>query len=161
MIDSIDQKIGVYSVIERFLKKGYALMAQTNTSGNVSLSFKSKEGHDVTIIVAYSDTKPSDSKIFGKCLSWKLFAKDEKREGNIYYVFIYFDKKLIKHRFFVVPNEEVIKYLKYEHQYWLDSKSSHKDNPFRAFRLGLFYEKYNHKVALAYEHEDRWFLIKS
>lgn len=161
MIDSVDQKIGVYSVIERFMKKGYALMAQTNTSGNVALSFRLKNGDEVTVLVAYSDTKPSNSKIFGKCLSWKLFAKDEKRQGNIYYVFIYFDKELLKHRFFIVPNDEVISYLKYEHKYWLDSKSSHKDNPFRAFRLGLFYDKFNPKVGLTHEYENNWDLIQS
>jgi len=159
MIDSVDQKIGVYSVIERFLKKGYALMAQTNKSGNVVLSFKQKNGDEVTIIVAYSDRKGLDSKTFGKCLGWRLFAKDEKVEGNVYYVFIHFDKALIKHRFFIVPNSEVVKYIKYEHKYWLDSKPSHKDNPFREYRLGLFYEKYNHKVSLVYDYEDKWSLI--
>jgi len=161
MKENMDQKIGVYTVIERFLKQGFALMSQTNTSGHVALAFKSQKGDDLTIMVGYSDAKPSNSSVFGKCLSWALYAKDEKREGNIYYVFVYFDKQLLKHRYFIVPNSEVIAYSRYEHQFWLDSKPSHRDNPFRAFRLGLFYEKYNHKVALVHEYEDQWDIIKT
>ena len=161
MIDNVDQKIGMYSVIERFLLKKYNLTAQAQSSGHVLLTFKPEDGKEVSVIVAFSDKKPSNSKIFGKCLSWKLFAKDENRQGNLYYVFVYFDKQLIKHRFFIVPNNKVVGYLIYEHKYWLKSKSSHKDNPFRAFRLGLFYENYNNKVPMVYEYEDRWDLIKS
>lgn len=162
MIDTVDQKIGVYSVIERFLKKGYALMAQANKSGNIVLSFRQKNGDEVTLIVAYTEDKSQNSKIFGRCLHWKLYAKDELRHGkNIYYVFIHFDKQLIKHSFYIIPNDEVVKYIKYEHQFWLKSNSSHKDCAFRELRLGLFYEKYNHKVFMAYDYEDKWDLIKA
>ena len=113
------------------------------------------------MFIVYSDAPISESKIFGKCLTWGLFKSDEERiDDDFYYAFIYFDKSTYKYRYFIVPNADVAKYLSYEHKHWLESKTSHKDNAFRAFRLGLYYEKYNHDVSMVYDYEDKWDIIK-
>ncbi len=161
MQDNVDQKVGLYSVIERFTKNKYKLISQSRSGGKDLLSFQTQNNKELILFVGYSDSKPSNSKIFGKCLKWSMFKKEEEREGNnIFYIFINFDKKLVKYRFFIVPNKEVVKYLKYEHKYWMAQNSEYKENSFRAFRLGVFYGKYNHDVPMVYEYEDRWDLIK-
>lgn len=161
MQDNVDQKVGIYSVIDRFKKNKHKLISQTRSGGKDVLSFETPRNKELILLVGYTDKKPSNSKIFGKCLKWSMFKKDEEREGsNVFYSFIYFDKNLVKYRFFIVPNKEVVKYLKYEHKYWMDQNSAYKENSFRAFRLGVFYEKYNHDVPMVYEYEDRWDLIK-
>jgi len=157
-----DRKIGMFTVMEQFLLKGYSLEVKPITGNKLTMSVHGSKGKRSTVSIIYSDTVISTSKVFGKCIIWILTKKDEDRvDDSHYYVFVHFDKTTYKYRYFIVPNKEVSQYLCYEHKQWMESKSTHHENNMRTFRLGLFYEKYNFNVLMVSDYEDKWNAIES
>ncbi len=63
-------------------------------------------------------------------------------------------------RFFVVPSVIVANYVKEEHEYWRNSRSSRVEKTsMRAFRIGLDEGGYPINTPLASEYEDNWELL--
>ena len=162
MATDIDSYIGIYTVINKFLHPKSEIALKTDSRGHIELKGKRfKSNTPITLKIVYSDWKPKESKVFGKNIEWGMSRKDEQiQDKHTYYCFIHFDKINATYKYYIVPNDKVVKYLKYEHHYWLIYKLTRKDNSYRIFRLGLFYQIFNPHVLMAYDFEDKWDQLK-
>ncbi|MFZ2522836.1 MAG: hypothetical protein WAW92_00440 [Minisyncoccia bacterium] len=107
--------------------------------------------------------KPAVSKIHGKFISdWMMNEKQETIDTpSLFYCFVNISKQTHLVRFYVVPSKIVARYVKEEHQLWIDEKRKEGkkvkyDTPMRLFRIGIKGEKYAIKTPTQEECENNW-----
>jgi len=107
--------------------------------------------------------KPSVSKIHGKFVSdWIMSKKHEDIDiPNLFYCFVNISKDTHLFKFYIVPSKVVAKYIKEEHQIWIDEKKKEEkkvkyDTDMRLFRMGVKGETYLVKTPTVEEYEDNW-----
>lgn len=109
-----------------------------------------------------SRNKPQISKVHGKIVSgWIMNKKHEEiKDPDLFYCFVNIGKQTNIFKFYIVPSKIVAKYVKDEHQNWLDEKKKEgkkvKDSEMRIFRIGLKEEKYTVSTPTAEQYEDNW-----
>lgn len=157
---------GEFAVLSQLALRGIdANMTLGNTKSVDILAANSVSGNVYRIEVKTSlDRKSSTSKIFGRFLGWVMGEKNEGVEDdNLFYIFVNFEKKTSVPRFFVIPSRIVAKYVKREHQFWIDNKQqegkSVATTSIRLFRIGLDDSKYDIDTPLAKDYENRWDFI--
>lgn len=102
------------------------------------------------------------SALFGKFVSaWIMNEKHERWiEPNLFYCFVNIAKEGQALRFFIVPSKVVARYVKEQHELWLNAKESHsRENKMRTFRIGLKDEKYPIPTPTVEEYENSWQLL--
>ncbi len=79
------------------------------------------------------------SRLFGHTFAWVMSKKHESVvDPSLFYCFVNLaEKDGASFRFFIVPSRVVAKYVKDQHQLWLEEDSTHKDTNMRTFRLAL------------------------
>jgi hypothetical protein len=107
------------------------------------------------------NSKPATSKLFGRTLDWVMTVKHETiTDPNLYYCFVNIEKEAYTFRFFIVPSSIVARYVREQHQFWLNrDNAGHEkptDNPIRRFRLGLEEGGYLIDTPLAKDYENNW-----
>lgn len=109
----------------------------------------------------YKNRKSSGgvSRLFGEYVSaWIMNEKHEKlNDPDLFYCFVNISKEGGAFRFFIVPCKIVAKYVKRQHQIWLDDKPTHsRDNEMRTFRIGFEGKKYSLSTPTMEKYEDNW-----
>src|SRR5262249_22197742 len=98
------------------------------------------------------------AKLFGRHLtSWIMNEKHESifRPELLYcFVVISLDTKNL--RYFIVPSTLVAKYVREEHQLWLDATPKGKETDMRLFRIGFKKENYKISTPTVEQFEDNW-----
>lgn len=109
-----------------------------------------------------SRNKLQISKVHGKIVcGWIMNKKHEGiKDCNLFYCFVNINKQTNLFKFYIVPSKIVAKYVKDEHQNWLNEKRKEgkkvKDSEMRIFRIGLKEEKYVTSTPTAEQYENNW-----
>ncbi|MFZ1075763.1 MAG: hypothetical protein WAN50_05315 [Minisyncoccia bacterium] len=110
--------------------------------------------------------EPSVSKIHGKFVSdWMMSKKHETiYSESLFYCFVNISKDTGFFKFYVVPSEIVAKYIREEHQFWIDEKKKEKkkvkyNTDQRIFRMGLRGEQYFVQTPTVEDYENKWDFI--
>ena len=105
-----------------------------------------------------SRKRPPVSKLFGRFLGgWMMTEKHETiSRPELWYCFVNIGLESKLARFFIVPSAVVADYVRVQHQFWLKSSPTAKDNPVRLFRIGFEGEKYGIPTPTAEQYEDNW-----
>ena len=81
-------------------------------------------------------------------------------DPDLFYCFVNIEHQSNIFKFYIVPSDVVAKYVKEEHQLWLDVKKAENkkvtDTPMRIFRIGLKDEQYTISTPAAERYEDNW-----
>lgn len=101
---------------------------------------------------------PIVSKVFGRYLTdWMMGEKHETiSRPELWYCFVEIGSDSKTLRYFIVPSVVVAKYVRDEHQLWLDDSPKHKTSAMRLFRIGFRDEKYKIPTPTLEEYEDNW-----
>ena len=107
------------------------------------------------------NSKPATSKLFGRTLDWVMTVKHETiTDPNLYYCFVNIEKEANTFRFFIVPSSIVARYVREQHQFWLNRKNDDRqeqtDTPIRRFRLGIDEGGYLIDTPLVKDYENNW-----
>ncbi|MFZ2049269.1 MAG: hypothetical protein WAV25_03170 [Minisyncoccia bacterium] len=107
--------------------------------------------------------KPAVSRIHGKFVSdWMMGKKNEDIDmPTLFYCFINISKDTEIFKFYIVPSKIVAKYIREEHQLWINEKKKENkkvkfDTDMRLFRMGIKGEKYSINTPTIEEYEDNW-----
>ena len=160
---------GEYAVLSQLLLRGFeAGLTLGNTKSIDILAYHPKTGRHYEIEVKTNlksrKADSSKSRLFGEIISdWQMNKKHEKvSKRSLFYCFVNINREHsdgghYDFRFFVVPSRLVAKYVKEEHQLWLDESKHHKDSDRRVFRIGM---SSGRKVGIATpqakKYEDNW-----
>ena len=154
---------GEFAVLSQLALHGYDANMTLGHTKNVDILVshpKTRKMYKVEVKTNYQNSRnrPSRSKLFGYYLSaWIMNEKQEKiRDKDLFYCFVNISKNNNLFRFFVVPNEVVVSYIKRQHRLWLRVDKKHKYNPMREFRIGLRKEKYKIFTPYAEKYENNW-----
>lgn len=157
---------GEFAVLSQLALRGYdANLTLGNTKGVDILISSPASGKMYRLEVKTSfNNKPTFAKLFGHTLTWVMGEKHETIfDQNLYYCFVNIEKEAKLFRFFIVPSEVVAKYVKAQHQFWLQrDKGTHLSNKattMRAFRIGLEKASYLIDTPLAKDYENKWDLL--
>jgi hypothetical protein len=106
------------------------------------LAHNPNSGTTRRVEVKTTRAKPARARLFGSELffSWTLSAKHEVEPGNdLLFAFVHLAGPGVQPKVFIVPGQIVARYVKYEHQRWLDEPTPvpHKDNAVREFRIAV------------------------
>ena len=172
---------GVYEVLSRLSRRGWvATMTPGNTQGVDVLAYKTHKGKLIVRqieVKTRNKSKLTNSKFWGKTISWQMHKKHEKALPGVWYCFINFDesfdvktgkplpKGALPHTsVYLVSSKQVAKFTKESHPKWLKNpkaKKEHKDTDLRLFCLGFTGEKYIVKSTLiAQEYRECWDLLE-
>ncbi len=159
---------GEFAVLSQLTLRGYdAGMTLGHTKNIDILVLDPRKGGRYEVEVKTNletRTRDSDSRLFGKFVTdWQMSVKHEDVvDPNLFYCFVHINSSrtdLSKYafRFFIVPSAVVAKYVREEHQLWLNDNPEHRTSDRRLFRIGL---PNNREVAvpapLASIYEDNW-----
>ena len=104
--------------------------------------------------VKTTDTKPRKESLFGeeKSFTWTMGQKHETIiDPNLVYCFVNMETPDNLPRFFLVPSEDVSQYVKWQHEYWLSTRTKAvKATTMRVFRI---------PVSDPNEYENNWNLL--
>ena len=98
------------------------------------------------------------SSLFGYNFEWMMSKKHEDViDPSLFYCFVNIaGEEGTSFRFFIVPSRVVAKYVKAQHQLWLDQDPNHKDTSMRVFRLALEKVGYPLPTPSAERYENNW-----
>lgn len=154
---------GEFAVLSQLALRGYdANMTLGHTKGvDILVSDPNTDKMFKVEVKTSFASKPSRSKLFGLTLSWMMMDKHETiSDGNLYYCFVNIEKQTNIFRFFIVPSMTVAKYVRAQHQFWLDHRPTLSDKekaiPMRQFRIGLEQNNYQIPTSLAKDCENKW-----
>lgn len=136
-------KIGLagefYALHRLFLEDYEATLTLGNTKGVDILVYNPENDKQFKVEVKTTGTI-TNTKLFGKNMDWWMGKKHEDLDDkNLIFCFVFLPKdKSQKPKTFFVPPKEVAKYVKWQHQYWVDSdhkKPIKAETTIRAFRI--------------------------
>lgn len=109
------------------------------------------------------NSKPTISKLFGsgRTLNWVMADKHETiTDPNLFYCFVNIEKEANSFRFYIVTSGIVARYVREQHQYWLNRNNDEHSNSvvtsMRQFRLGIDDGEYLIDTPLAKDYENNW-----
>lgn len=133
--------VGEFYAMSRLFLEGYeATLTLGNTKGIDILLYNPRNNKQFKVEVKTATHIYSEKIFGGKSFGWIMQNKHEGiSDKNLIYCFVFIDKMTKEYRIFFVPSEEVAKYVKWEHKFWLDAKHRKpvKDIDMRAFRIPL------------------------
>ncbi len=158
---------GEFAVLSQLALRGYdANMTLGHTKSVDILVADQKTGKmyklEVKTNLKNTSDKPSVSKIHGKIVSeWIMGLKNETIVSpDLFYCFVNISKNTNLFKFYIVPSKVVAKYVKEQHQLWIDEKKKEgktmNTTDMRKFRLGLKGEKYLLDTPTVEEYEGNW-----
>lgn len=158
---------GEFAVLSQLALRGYdANMTLGHTKSVDILISDPKTGKlyqlEVKTNLKNDRSKPAVSKIHGKIVSeWIMNKKNEAIDiSTLFYCFVNISKDTNLFKFYIIPSKVVARYIREEHQLWLDEKKKEgvkvKDGEMRTFRIGIKGEKYLLKTPTIEEYENNW-----
>lgn len=154
---------GEFAVLSQLTLKGYDANMTLGQTKSVDILVSAPETLKMyKLEVKTNQNKPQVSKVFGKFVSgWLMNKKHEEiKDPDLFYCFVNIKKPTNIFKFYIVPSKIVAKYVKEEHQLWLDEKKKEgkkvKDTEMRIFRIGLNAEKYKVSTPTAERYENNW-----
>lgn len=153
---------GEFSVLSQLALQGYDANMTLGRTKNVDILVsnpKTNRFYQLEVKTKLECRKrPVSSKLFGRFLfDWIMNVKHEAiSRPELWYCFVSINHESKAQRYFVVPSTIVAKYIKEEHQLWLNAQPGRKDTQMRTFRIGLKGEKYKVPTAIAEKYEDNW-----
>ena len=153
---------GEFAVLSQLALRGIdANLTLGNTKSVDILASDPATGKMIRLEVKTSYGKrPSNSKLFGKTLSWIMSKKHESIiDPGLLYCFVNIEDEGKSFRYFIVPSHVVAAYVKASHQFWLDQRPKAKDSSIRNFKLGVDTDGYLIETPLAEDYENQWKLI--
>lgn len=130
-----------YAMHKLFLEGYEATLTLGNTKGVDILLYNPKNNKQFKVEVKTTETIMNEKNFGGKNMNWWMNKKHENiSDETLIYCFVFLPKKKEeKPRTFFVHSEEVAKYVKEQHQKWLnlDRKKPVKDTNIRCFRVLL------------------------
>jgi len=130
---------GEFYAMHRLFLEGYeATLTLGNTKGVDILLYNPKNEKQFKVEVKTSTTKSYEKLFDGEFYGWIMHKKHEDlSDENLVYCFVYIDKDTKESKIFLVPPNIVAKYVKEQHQKWLDKdrEKEVKDTPMRKFRI--------------------------
>jgi hypothetical protein len=165
---------GEFAVLSALnLHRWNASLTLGNTKSVDIIAYRDDNPKTVKIEVKTSSSsgKFTNSKIFGKTISWRMDQKHEKLlNEDLFYCFVRWNKDVKKSFdpkesvfpvFYIVPSKVVAKYIKTEHELWRKEKKK-KSNftlKMRNFRLGDESGKYKIETHKAEKYENAWNIL--
>ncbi|KPL13627.1 MAG: hypothetical protein AMS26_13650 [Bacteroides sp. SM23_62] len=131
---------GEYYVLAQLSARGFiATLTLGNTKGVDILVTNQDINKLFKVEVKTTFNKPGHTWLFSDKLmySWPMSKKHESiKDDKLIYCFVNISDVDILPKFFLVPSKDVANYVKWQHQFWLDSKK-HKvrDTSMRNFRI--------------------------
>jgi hypothetical protein len=158
---------GEFAVLSQLALRGYdANMTLGHTKSVDILVSDPKTGElyqiEVKTNLKSSRNKPSVSRVHGKSVSAWMMTKKHEDIGipTLFYCFVNISKDTNAFKFYIVPSKVVARYVREEHQLWLDEKKKEgkkvEDTDMRLFRIGLKAEKYPIETPTIEKYEDNW-----
>jgi hypothetical protein len=154
---------GEFAVLAQLALRGVdANLTLGNTKSVDIIASDPKTGKMFKLEVKTSyDPKPTISKLFGQTLNWIMADKHETiTDPNLFYCFVNIEKEAKSFRFFIVPSLIVARYVREQHQFWLnrntDERAKSVVTSMRQFRLGIAEGDYLIDTPLAKDYENNW-----
>ncbi len=164
---------GEFAALSQLAIRGYVASMTLGNTKNIDILVYDpgkKKAKQVEVKTNHeSRNRDTISELFGSFVtSWQMDKKHERiNDPDLFYCFVHINtsrKDPAKHsfRFFIVPSAVVAKYVREEHQAWLDEDPDHRTSTRRLFRIGL---PNNRKIKvpapLAADYEDQWNLFRA
>ena len=158
---------GEFAVLSQLALRGYDANMTLGRTKSVDILVsdpKNLKMYKLEVKTNYQNNrnKPQISKVHGKVVSWWIMHKkhEEIKDPDLFYCFVNIGKQTNIFKFYIVPSKIVAKYVKEQHQHWLDEKKKEgkkvKDAEMRIFRMGLKGEKYIVSTPTTEYYEDNW-----
>ena len=156
---------GEFATLSQLALRGYDANLTLGNTKNVDILVSDPTtGHmykvevKTTGYLSKAGTAGRRSKLFGHTYSWVMSKKHEHvADPILFYCFVNLtESDGTSFRFFIVPSKVVAKYVKAQHQLWLDDDPNHKDTNMRTFRLALDTHGYPLPTPPAERHENDW-----
>lgn len=133
---------GEYHVLAQLAQRNLvATMTLSNTKGIDILVTNQDINKLYKIEVKTSSKKLVKERLFGKkpFYAWTMSEKHENiKDNNLYYVFVALRGYGELPKFFIVPSKKVARYVKWQHEYWLQSRKAKVNNTtMRKFRISV------------------------
>jgi len=133
---------GEYYVLAQLEHRGFlSALTLSNTKGVDILVTNPDVNRLYKVEVKTTNKVPGRESLFGDkpVYVWAMSQKHESiKQKNLYYVFVYLSDASERPRFFVVNSLKVAKYVKWQHQYWLSTRTHRvKTTPMRRFRIPI------------------------
>jgi hypothetical protein len=150
----------------------YAVMAQLALHGlDVNITLRNTKGIDIIAsnpdsgkmyrvqVKTTSIVNGNLEDLYGRTIRWQMNVKHlEIKDDLLIYAFVLMDKEFGNFRFFLLPNDVVVRAVLDEHQRYLDKSGNNVHSDDRAFRMGLD-DKYDYFVPLTKYCENKWELF--
>jgi hypothetical protein len=133
---------GEFYTLAQLTQRGcIATLTLGNTKGVDILVTNQELNKLYKVEVKTTQLKPRRESLFGKELMymWPMNAKHENIvDQNLLYCFVVLSSPDEQPAFFIVPSESVAKYVKWQHQHWINSrKKKVQATKMRRFRIEL------------------------
>jgi len=133
---------GEYFVLAQLSARGFiANLTLSRTKGVDILVANQKTNKLFKVEVKTTLAKPRIVKLFSDkpFYSWPMSVKHESIiDEKLIYCFVHIEDADTLPKFFLVPSKDVAEYVKWEHQYWLDSRKHEvKNTTMRNFRIEI------------------------
>lgn len=155
---------GEFAVLSQLAMHGFdANLTLGNTkSVDILVSYPATGSMRRLEVKTTSNLRTYENKVCGKVEGqWRMGEKHESiTDKNLYYCFVGMTNHNSSFKFYVVPNRVVANFVTRSHQYWLDSKSTRRDNPMRLFQIGKSKKENSVQLPLASKYENNWDLLK-
>lgn len=125
---------------------------------------KTKKMYKIEVKTKYrtSRKESSNTKIFGTVIGqWMMSKKHESMiDSSLFYCFVIICEPTSSFNFYIVPSRVVARYVKKQHEFWLNQKRKEgknvKDTEMRIFRMGFKGNKYRVATPLIERYENNW-----
>lgn len=154
---------GEFSAMSQLFLRDYTASLTYGNAKSVDILVSTKSGKMFRLEVKTSREEKvvgSDNTQFGKNFEWRMDKKhEEKGDPNLFYCFVILKGTEHLPRFFILRSEDVAKYIKKEHQYWLGLERDREvlDTSQRIFRIGL--NDKSHGLKPIEDYENRWDIL--
>jgi len=153
---------GEFFVLAELSKRRYLASLTYGNAKSVDILVSTSDGNmfKIEVKTARYGKSGSDKSQFGENYNWQMSKKHESKiDPKLYYCFVLLQGEKERPKFFIVPSEEVAKYVKWEYEYWsnIERKRGVKKTARRTFRIGT---KLNSKGLKPIEkYEDAWHIL--
>lgn len=120
---------GEFAVLSQLALRGYDANMTLGRTKSVDILVSDPENlkmYKLEVKTNYQNSrnKPQVSKVHGKIVSgWIMNKKHEEiKDPDLFYCFVNIGKQTNIFKFYIVPSKIVAKYVKEEHQNWLEEK---------------------------------------
>ena len=157
---------GEFAVLSQLSFRGFETSLTLGNAKSIDI-FASRTDSNViykievkTVPKVKSSTKKNQ---FGPAYEWQMKEEHENiRDQSLFYCFVLIKKDsggYLQYKFFIVPSNEVARYVKKQHKWWL-AQNPNRNPRGRKFRLGTVDKhKYPVTTPLASRYENNWDIL--